>query len=761
MSLCVCVCARSVRDTVVRRVFPHLTEAFQDCDNGPHYQNSAKILTLVDNHERTGIKIVISCSCEPGEGKWFVDAKFSHIKRHHAKNIKYDKGDAVCADSYGRSACKLGGESSSIVAVLDASSMQRELELKTPPGAIKNVSCLRVKIPTADGGLLLYRSWRIGTGIPMTAAAVTSAWKGKQWPEPAPSFVLMGIGDDVAVNAKVKGTFEQERSSRAEKKKTAAARKAEFAAKRADTQAAIAAIFTQAATHVTCNVCLAPIAVGDDADAALQTHAATCSGAALPGRHKFPCVGCGCRGHMTPAAKACTPAAKAEWQTTAPDARQRKLESAKEKWRREYKPRTKLATELKADDLGADYLEERNWTKTVQRARGGIDTVTITVDAVGIADLTLVPPADGAAWPTVTVKPGSATHAELIVRDGYALVAIGDTATTATSLLPELRAGDGRAVELKFSMPSPAALGQGWAMQQPDLTHPPMAPAQALFLYRMLKLPGKLPSDHIHRKMELHFTLRPELIMKPRRVKTWISRVVGAEKKGALTKQVTLVKAALENADGDYDRALAELQARGADAAGEDEKTGSDSDDDDAADADGSAADAAADDDDDDEHEPAPAPRRGFKHAAAAAQQLSVGARLQYWFVDDGGWLACSIHKVVPGRTTTRYDVHCEDEQIYLGMHLRACEHGPAKRWVLWQPDHALAGDAEYAVVDIHSGLQPLPPPELGADMAAYIRERIARRLVSCAPRARHDDGGSRTPHPTPPRPSQNRRLCA
>ena len=44
---------------------------------------------------------------------------------------------------------------------------------------------------------------------------MTAAWKGKQWPEPAPAFVLMGIGDDVAVNAKVKGTFEQERSSRA------------------------------------------------------------------------------------------------------------------------------------------------------------------------------------------------------------------------------------------------------------------------------------------------------------------------------------------------------------------------------------------------------------------------------------------------------------------------------------------------------------------------------------------------------------------
>ena len=51
------------------------------------------------------------------------------------------------------------------------------------------------------------------------------------------------------------------------------------------------------------------------------------------------------------------------------------------------------------------------------------------------------------------MKPGSATHAELLVRDGYALVAIGDTATTATSLLPELRAGDGRA----GGLPSPAA----------------------------------------------------------------------------------------------------------------------------------------------------------------------------------------------------------------------------------------------------------------------------------------------------------------
>ena len=30
----------------------------------------------------------------------------------------------------------------------------------------------------------------------------------------------------------------------------------------------------------------------------------------------------------------------------------------------------------------------------------------------------------------------------------------------------------------------------------------------------------------------------------------------------------------------------------------------------------------------------------------------------------------------MPGGTSTRYDLHCEDEQIYTGMHLRACEHG-------------------------------------------------------------------------------------
>ena len=117
----------AVRDAVIRSIFPHLTEAYHDCDNGPHYQNAAKVLTLVKNMERHGIRIIVSSSCEPGEGKWFVDAKFSHINRHHKRNIKFNIGDAVCADSYGRSALLLGGESSSVVAVVDATSLRRDL----------------------------------------------------------------------------------------------------------------------------------------------------------------------------------------------------------------------------------------------------------------------------------------------------------------------------------------------------------------------------------------------------------------------------------------------------------------------------------------------------------------------------------------------------------------------------------------------------------------------------------------------------------
>ena len=50
----------------------------------------------------------------------------------------------------------LGGESSSIVAVLDAASLRRDLQLKTPPGGIKDISHLRVKQPTPSGGLLFF-----------------------------------------------------------------------------------------------------------------------------------------------------------------------------------------------------------------------------------------------------------------------------------------------------------------------------------------------------------------------------------------------------------------------------------------------------------------------------------------------------------------------------------------------------------------------------------------------------------------------------
>ena len=53
---------------------------------------------------------------------------------------------------------------------------------------------------------------------------------------------------------------------------------------------------------------------------------------------------------------------------------------------------------------------------------------------------------------------------------------------------------------------------------------------------------------------------------------------------------------------------------------------------------------------------------------------------------------------------------------------------------MLWQPDHTIGGQAEYAVVQIPTGMQLLPPPELGADMKAFIRERIARKATKKKP---------------------------
>ena len=712
----------AVRDMIIHSLFPHLTEGFSDCDNGPHYQNVAKVLTLVENLERHGIKIVVSCSCEPGEGKWFVDAKFAHVKRHHRRNARFDLGDAVCADSYGRSAVMLGGESPSIVAVLDAASLRRDLQLKTPPGGIKDISHLRVKQPTPSGGLLLFRSWRIGSGIEMTAAQVAAAWKGAKWPEPEPVFTMPKTGEAVAVNAKVKGTFEDERNARTEKASSRTQKAALQEAKRAEKRAKLEEFLSGMQTAVRCDVCWIPVSTDgfDTAEAAMQTHRATGCLGALPGRHRFPCVSCNRPGHMTPAAKACTDAGRASWTSMTPDARAELLHRKKEEWRASYKPREKLKVEISAADLGNEFTEERKWCQTSKRGSGGFDSVVVHLNATSILHLSLVSPsADAPEWPRVRITRGSSTANALIIRDGFSLVSINEAVTSPASVLPVV--SDGATVKLTFSRPNPPKLPQGWAIQQPDLQRPPMSSEQALWLYRMIKLPGKLPPDHMFRKMEMHFRERPNLIMHPRRIKTFVSRVVGMLKKNALTKQIALVRSALEAAEGNYDQALSSLGDSPADDDGN--ADGDDRDDD---------ADSSEDSESgegDEEVDPAPAPRGGFVHAGAvgAGRQLTVGSRLQYRFED--GWLVCEIHKVIPGVSGCRYDLHCENQQIVLGAWLRACEHGTEKQWVLWQADSSIAGDSAYAVASVGDDERVVSAPAAGSDiMGAYVKERLANK---------------------------------
>ena len=74
----------------------------------------------------------------------------------------------------------------------------------------------------------------------MTAVQVAAAWKGAKWPEPEPVATMPKTGEAVAVNAKMKGTFEDERNARTEKassrrthKQKAALQEAKRAEKRA------------------------------------------------------------------------------------------------------------------------------------------------------------------------------------------------------------------------------------------------------------------------------------------------------------------------------------------------------------------------------------------------------------------------------------------------------------------------------------------------------------------------------------------------
>ena len=125
------------------------------------------------------------------------------------------------------------------------------------------------------------------------------------------------------------------------------------------------------------------------------------------------------------------------------------------------------------------------------------------------------------------------------------------------------------------------------------------------------------------------------------------------------------------------------------------------------------------------EVEPAPAPRGGFVHASAVGvgHLLELGARVQYRL--DDGWRVCKISKVIPGSSGICYDLHCEDEKVYMGLWLRSCEYGVRKRWVLWQNDHSIAGVSTYAAATVGTNERIMTAPRAGSDMDAYASERL------------------------------------
>ena len=150
----------------------------------------------------------------------------------------------------------------------------------------------------------------------------------------------------VVVNAKVKGAFGEERKARTDKQESVFAKERDRQAKLAAKQAAIRACFNDNTTHIECPVCFVSVklpAPGDDPAVVLQTHQAEggCF-AALPGRHRFPCVACKTPGHLAPNDKRCTDDGRAAWAGMTPDSRAQLLRTKKDEWRASYWPRQKL-----------------------------------------------------------------------------------------------------------------------------------------------------------------------------------------------------------------------------------------------------------------------------------------------------------------------------------------------------------------------------------------------------------------------------------
>ena len=249
----------AIRDKLIKDRFPHITRHFQDVDNGPHYAGTIKALFLTVAPGHTGIAQVYVNSCEPGEGKWFTDAQFSHEKARLKRNVEYNIADCTDAVSACLSSMAEGGGSSALAVVMDAESLNRSSNVvSVNNGAMKGLMPSKMRVKRAEeGGLRVWRSWGdgqpLGEGRFFSAATIKQAW---QEPLGAPSATYFVPNEkDLVVSSIVKGTFAEERELRQERRREVEKKRALKTAEREAREAEERALLAETRTSVSCPFC--------------------------------------------------------------------------------------------------------------------------------------------------------------------------------------------------------------------------------------------------------------------------------------------------------------------------------------------------------------------------------------------------------------------------------------------------------------------------------------------------------------------------
>jgi hypothetical protein len=165
--------------------------------------------------------------------------------------------------------------------------------------------------------------------------------------------------------------------------------------------------------------------------------------------------------------------------------------------------------------------------------------------------------------------------------------------------------------------------------------------------------------------------LEPQLVLKPKRIKAWVSRYTSMIKQHKFTKAVARIRASLgDELDG--------LSLR----------DGGDWEEDVLSDDEESDSEEAKEEDE--WLSPAPRPAAtGYQHQdhlTLVTDSAVVGHRLQYRWRNCGGWMHGIVREPAKRYHTKRtFDIECADGTVVSGVQLNLSEHGAMRRWVLWE----------------------------------------------------------------------------